>query len=447
MWIILLISLFLNLGHVHAEPAFALIRPIKGQESLPPHVLRQLKRISLQVASKQKGLQLLLSGDDPPTGSTLEVLALESEVIKVNGTYTIEARLVDIREKKIRSTTRRENIPEEYLIRLYQGALEAVFLPVKDADEEDEEKEGKKPELKVPPPPTVKDSIKPTTTQTRSQNESEVDFKKRLKDLKKEVDDKIAKAKEQNDAAAQAANNNTPPKSNSVGGMNAMDPIQTIEEKFPEPPKGITHVKRYVIDLGWERRSLTSLDLVETAASAELLTLRGRAHVPFFFNSGRLAWSSEGAVSRPLSVPADISTPYQIGTGLSLLNKSSFLTLGVIRDSSFFFNLPVAGEGLQTSIVDANWAKATGDITFNFKYPIGFMASVGTPLSIKSTYRSVENAKSWNGTFFQFAFRAPALVKNLESSIMYERSTLSTEGVRPFTLNETRLSILLRYSL
>jgi hypothetical protein len=447
MWLILFLCLFIPAGPAHAEAAFALIRPIKGSELIPPHVLRQLQRTSLQVAAKQKGLQLLLSGEDPPTGSTIDVLSIESEITKgENGSFNIVTRLVDLKAKKIVNTNKRENIPEEYLMRLYQGAIESLFIPVDEKPGEDKIRDPK--ELLKPPTPTVKDSVLPTTTQTRKQNESEIDFKKRLKDLQGEVDAKMAMAKAAN-LAAKANENKVAVKTNAsnMGGIEKTGGVSTTEEKFPPPAPNGRMSKRYSIDFGYEKRTLSSTDLVITQASAELLTLKGKMHSPFLFQSGWLAYTLEGAVGKPVSTPAEIPTPYELGAGLTLLGPSSFLSFGVVRDSAFFFNLPVPGGGLQTSQIDTNWLKASGDVTFNFKYPFGFFAAVGTPMGVKSNYGVLKEAGSWSGTFFQAAFRFTALVKNLDSSIMYERSTLSTEGVRPFTLNETRLSLLLRYSL
>src|SRR5690606_18010556 len=85
-----------------------------------------------------------------------------------------------------------EGIRETDLLRLYEGALETLFIPFRKKPAENEPRE--KPESTAANRPPRRN-----TTFTRTPDRHSLDFKKRVRDLKFGVDKQIAEAKEENE--------------------------------------------------------------------------------------------------------------------------------------------------------------------------------------------------------------------------------------------------------
>lgn len=414
----------------------ALIRQIQGVEILPPALSRQLERVGIQIVSKQKGYQLVLSGEDTPSSSLVDMVAIESEVAKSGTGYRIEARLLDLKTQKLLTKASHDNIREEDVIRLYQGALESLFIP-----DVKKEIEATPAPFKTPNPKINNPKNPPPALQVRTPNEKSIDFKKRVKELKFGVDEKIkivnaeekkkeAEAKENQVAAAKA--------------MSAQEANVGQSEDEPEVEKkkaSKNYPKKMVFLLGWESRSLLSTDLVDTSSEPTLLTLRAMGHMPLDYFSGQLAYSFDVSVSRALSSAAPLPTPYQLGLAGSWLSKWWATSLGLHRDTSFFFNVPAPGAGLQTSMITTLWSRLQGEAYLGSSKAWKMRAAVGNPIMVSSGHSSVKKATKWEGTNFLAAVAVPLFSPVWETQLSFEKINLTTEGTRLFTINESRLTI------
>ena len=159
----------------------ALIRKVQGLEQIPQSLGNQLERLTMLVVSKQPDYELLLSGTDTPTASVIDMVAVESEVGRTKEGFRIEARLLDIRTKKLITKASHDNIREEHLVRMFQAALESLFIP-------DEKNKPLEPDKVVAPKPKTavlpQEKINvPSTTQVKEPEAPTLDFKK-IKSLK-----------------------------------------------------------------------------------------------------------------------------------------------------------------------------------------------------------------------------------------------------------------------
>lgn len=443
MALILLTFLLLSNAFAEGKP-FALIRKIQGVEELPPNLSRQLQTLTLQVVAKQPDYELLLSGGDTPTGSVVDMVAIESEVGRTKDQYRIETRLLDLKSKKLIRKASRENIREEDLVRLFQGAIESLFIE----DEKAPKAQEQKTDIKTPPVVPPNQEKKPITTQTNPPDDKTLDFRQRVLALQAGVDKEIAKTVEEKEQAQAAVAVKEAPKE-SPPSMKASLPANAsvVEEPFKKPAFGKNYEKRHTIFLGYDTRQNESSYLIATSTKVSLLTLKAQGHIPTSFLDGRTAFSYDVGFSKILSAPLPYSSPYQIGAYGTYLGSNYIGSLGLLRDTTFFANLPGAGEGLKEQNLIATWFKLKNEFLFDVKGPWKIGINYGIPFQVESTFAPLKSAKKWTGNSMQFVITPPLAVKGWESALTFEKLLLTSSGEQKFTLNETRFALLVRRSL
>ncbi|MGE3609948.1 MAG: hypothetical protein AB7I27_10215 [Bacteriovoracaceae bacterium] len=422
-----------------------LIRKIQGSENLNQNLTRQLDRLNIQVASKQPELQLILSSEALPSSSIIEVYAIESEVTQNKYGYNFEARLIDIKRHKLIAKSSLQNIREEDLIRLYQSALESLFA----SKEYQKLTNPQSPKDPVAPPMVQRPKTSQIDTlQKNTPDENTIDFRKRVLELQSAVDKEIAQKRESEEKKKLAEKKGDPTSAPVSKKANEILEEEIEERALPIKP----YPRKYSLSLGWENRQLRSEDLVITSAKAELLRAKLKANLPLY-QEGRLGLSSDLSVSRGLSVPAEIPMPWHIGGYGAWWSNNWSTFIGLHRDNSFFFNLPDPGQGIKTSSIITTWYQIGGEYNLNFNQPwlLGF--KLGLPMEVKTSYSPLKEAKNWKGSFFQLYITPPYIVRKWEMHIMMERSNLSnpnaqsTQGVRTFSLNESRLAVFIQRSI
>lgn len=425
------------------DKRLALVRKIQGTEQLPDTLSRQLQSLTLQVVAKQKDYDLLLSGTDTPNASLVDMVAVESEIGRDGNYYSIEARLLDIKSKKLITKASRGQVREEDLLRLFQGALESLFLP--DPDKTPEKKE-------VEPTPKAENIPRqqqknPPTLQTNQPNLPSLDFKQRVKDLKSGTDNAIAKLVEEKKQAEAAAKSQTKTNSSSIqpkATVAALKSEKIVEKKEPTLK---SYERQHVLSVGYDSRQVDSDYYISTATKAQLLTMKASGHIPIRLFDGKLAGSYDLSYSRALSVPVELPTVYQAGLSATWLGRFVKTSAGVLRDSSFFVNLPTPGEGLLPSSISSTWMRIRSEVTFDYRGRWIVAASYGMPMMVETDYKPLAKAKEWKGTNLNVSITPPYSYKSWQTALTVDQMNLTTQGDRPFTLNESRVALSIRRSL
>lgn len=443
--IALILLTFIVLSNAFAEgKPFALIRKIQGKEELPLNISRQLETLTLQVVAKQPDYELLLSGSDTPAGSVVEMVAIESEVGRAKDQYRIETRLLDLKSKKLIRKASRENIREEDLIRLFQGALESLFVE----DIKNPKAPEEKPEIKAPPIIPPNQQKKPITTQMNAPDDKTLDFRQRVLALQAGVDKEIAKAVEEKEQAEAAAAAKEAPKENSPSIKAPLPPNASVADvPFKKPDFGKNYEKKHTLYLGYDTRQNESSYYIATSTKVSLITFKAQGHIPTSFLDGKTAYSYDVAFSKILSSPLPYSAPYQVGAYGTYLGKNYVGSLGLLRDTTFFANLPSPGEGLKEQNMVATWFKLKNEFKFDVKGPWKLGINYGIPFQVESSYGPLKSAKKWSGNSMQFVITPPLHVKEWESALTFEKLLLTSSGEQKFTLNESRFALFIRRSL
>lgn len=413
------------------DKAYALVRSIQGIETLPPSLARQLEKVSLQVVAKQPGYELLLSGTDTPKGAVVEMVAVEPEVSRKGDSFRVEARLIDVKTKRLLARASRDHIREEDVVRLFQGAMEAIFMG-HHSEGELEEKENAKPKDR----PKV-----PSTTQTNTPDEPSIDFRKRIADLKVGVDKKIVDVVETKEEAAKKKENEAALMKSSKNGM----ALEADASKKPTNSK--IYQKIHVLSLAFDSRTITSVGLLDATSKATTASVRASGHAPTSLFDGKTAYSWDFAYSMVQGIEYEVPSVYQAGLYGSWLSENWFLSIGLFRDATFFVNLPVPGEGLQASSLTSTWTRVKTEITLPFSRPWKIAASYGKPYSVESNYKPISAAEEWQGTHMHLGISPHFVLLGFETNLTFETLDLSTQGEIPFTFNESRLGLSLRRSL
>ncbi|MCM2350064.1 MAG: hypothetical protein NDI69_08575 [Bacteriovoracaceae bacterium] len=421
------------------EKKLALVRRIQGLEQLPPHLSRQLQTLTLQVVTKQPDYELLLSGTDSPNASVVELVAVESEVAKQGDYYRIEARLLNLKTKKLITRAARDDIREEDLIRLFQGALESLFVP-------DIEKEAAKEKPPVSPKEVSvpRQSPPPPSMQVKQPDLPTLDFKQRVRDLQIAADKAIVKTVEQKKEQADSKKNSP---TVSLQASRHAGITSEMEVPFKKEPAPKIYPQRMVLMAGYDSRQVESDYYLITTTKAQLLTLQFAGDYPFSLMDGRIATSYELAYSRAVSAPVEVPSLYQLGLYASWLGTHWSTSLGLKRDASFFVNLPAPGEGIQSQSITTTWLNAKADLLFEMWGPWRINAMYGVPLQVETNYSPLVSAKQWQGTNIHLAITPPLNFKGWETNLSLDQINLTTQGERPFTLNESRIALSVRRSL
>lgn len=412
---------------------YILLRPVQGIEQMPQTLHRQLQRISLQIIAKQPGFDLLLAGKEIPESSLVPVFAVEGQVSKNNSRFSLEVRLLDIKSKKIVTKAAREDIREEDLIRLYQAALESLFIPdIKPEKVKEDEEKTTFDRIK---------NIKKKSIFTTSPNHETIDFKKRILALKRNADNAIAEIKEEDPSQDESSPKKEAEQIRSIASNNLpliekeLDPVPRKEApKFPAKHK---------LGLGFDMIFINSDYYINTTTSLHALSLNAQGHLPF---SRNFAFSYEANYSKVVSSTIEAPSLYSLAPGMSWLHPQVILGAYVGYETSFFTSIDTPGGGLKPFSLNPLSAKIKAEFDF-FAY---------TKWESEISYSQIINATSdfspisegsWSGSGFQISLSPNYHYKNWYGAIKFEQSTLISQGETTFSYNNTRVAFSIRRSL
>jgi len=432
------ITFFLSISTFAQGNPFLLVRKIQGIEQLSPILHRQLQRTSLQILTKQSGYDLLISAQDLPESSVTPVFAVESQINKEGSRYSVEARLLDIKSKKIVTKAVRTEIREEDLVRLYQAALESLFIPDKIPDNIPPEKD---PLENRPLPPKNKKQavfINPP-------RKDAIDLQRIIRSLKIDADKAISEVKDAN--KNDAAEKDPPPAPVRVNPSILSSAKQSsLKNLDPDSNKSKSYANRHNIQAGFQSRKVTSDALINTTTSIQALTLNGVGHLPLSYFNGKIAIAYDVNLSSAVSSDVEVPMLYSIAPGISWLSSKGSLGLFYAYESNFFSNVESPGQGLDTYSINPTHLKLRAD--FNFKAYINWntVLAYTHTLSASSDFIPLKKVSSWSGAGFFFQVTPDYNYKNWKASLSFEQSTLQSQGDGLFSLNDTRFSISLGQS-
>lgn len=426
------------------ENRLAVIRKIQGTEILPENLTRQLERSTLHITAQQPGFELLLADQSAPNQTNLDAVAIEGQVGKGPGGYRIETRLIDLKTRKLIGKAALDDIREEDLLRMYEGAIQRIFEPfVKAAKEREKKLLEKNPRESVSP--SEKPRKQPSTTQVNYPDPQTLDFRKRVQDLKMGVDENIAETNEK--TAAQAKQQNKQPQSQMTSSGGLPSQVSQADVPFPKVRPQKKFDPLHCFYTGYSSRTVNSIYFVDTSTKATFLTVGAQGHYPLTFFDGKIAASYDLLYNRTISAPVELPDVYELGGYLSYLSSGWNVSGGILRDTNFFVNLPDPGAGLQTKTITSMWGQLKSEVTLDYKGPWIVSGTFGIPLMVSTNYSPLKKVNSWGGNMMNISVSPPYHYKNFFLNLEYEKLNITAQGERPFTLNDSRFALYIRRSL
>ena len=187
----------------------------------------------------------------------------------------------------------------------------------------------------------------------QQQDAASIDFKQRVKDLKMGVDEKIDELHQEKKDENENRKNEQSSNLTQIASLKDSETLSNLN--LNKTPKEIEYESKHKLNITYDHRSIQSLSLISTTTTSTLLNLNASGNQPIGLFNGIMGLSYEVSYARPISAPAEINNPYKIGFfGTYLGNKKDF-SIGYLRESLFFINLPAPGAGLESEDVVVNW--------------------------------------------------------------------------------------------
>lgn len=425
------------LAYAQNSQPFAMARKVKGLEVVPEQIRQRFERLALQVVLKQQDYQVLMSPDDIPTSSAVDIVAVESEISKENEGYKIETSLFDIRNKKLIRRARIKNVREEDLLRLYQASVEAVFKKKVDP-EEDATKEKAVREKTIPAP---------LSTNINNPSPNAIDFKGRINNMKSDIEKQFKNLAQKNQIKDLDEDKNSPEKKNTP----PPNPVVTAKKNIaitevilpPVAQKKFKGKTSFHVMAGMDKRVVDSQYLINTKTNTQMLTFKLLSHNTTKFFSERMAWSYDFSVSKLLSGKIDLPTLYQAGIYGTWLDNWGHISMGIMKDKSFISNLTAPGEGLKITNLETTWYMIRGELNFSNLADTKLTVAYGIPLLVSA---QIDQLQQWQGSMYRVGIIPPRLVRNWDLNIILERISLTNQGVVPFTSEDSRIALLVQRS-
>lgn len=417
------------------ENKLAIIRKIQGGENISPYLMKQLEKIAVQVVARQPNIELMLSPTQIPDNTFLNLVAVESDISKQKTGYSIHSKLIDIRTKKLINSAILKDIREEDLQRLFESALQSLFDPWNKEFKKKDPLAPKKTENVI----QIEKKKNSKIVFNQQQDAASIDFKKRVKELKMGVDEKIDEINlEQKEINK---NENAESSTKPINNFAEAENLAEVEIKQAAAKKEIAFEFKHKIRFGYDSRSIQALSLISTTTTSTLLNLNATGIQPLSIFKGVLGVSYEVSYARPISVPAEISSPYKLGIFATYMPHFGDLSLGFVRESMFFINLPFPGAGLKGENVNVNWLEFKFEKEIDYKGLWNAVASYATSLGVETNYAPIKKNEKWTGRKMKISICPPFRVAKWATDLSYEKLNLISQGDFSFTLNESRLAL------
>jgi len=416
---LLIFLMTFSMASLADEAKQILIRSFKGQENLNPSINSAIKRTILKKIAELPGYQLVLSSEAPPVASVNQAFALEGIIFEEKNFYRIELSLLDLKKQSVVNAIKKSDVREEDLVRMIQGAIEALFLPL--------EKTKKK----------VTNSSEPEDFNrvTNVANPNAVNFKERIQGLMSDADTAITKKASDNQADLSKEN-----QSNSSGSNASGELISTIDHEGLFNKKNLLKILKYhSLAALFEKKSIETDSLVNTASESTYFRMMARGHL---WRNQSYRYSVNYSFDFSKALDAKVTSPNLISYGLMGVAEFETLSMGLgsSQENELFYNIQSPGSGLAAGTLSVMW------LNFMLKKKLGgeskhwlFSGQYKHPLSSKSQWQTISSISGIEGQGFQVEISPPLVVKGVNFRIIYQRTNLKLQGDFPFTLSENRI--------
>lgn len=426
-----------NKEETKKEKAVLFISPLTAN-FLSEDQARSIRKQMILVASKQLDFQIALGDKLDFQGMKTSIFTMDVEIKRsvTKGLFNVRAVLLDETNKRVVSKIKRENIKSRELLRSSQVALELLFRDY----EEMKAKEEKAPEKKVTIKKKKAEKDKKKLVQLvnpEALSKKQVDFKKRIQDLEKDVEVSIEEAKE---SVAKKKKKEEEEKKSSTNKISKLE--KKAEKQQPKKDPILARKQKSEFSVGFTNQDVLSKDILEVRNTIQYLSVGYMVQKEVAKDS---TWHYEYGLlfGKPVSkVEEEISSYKKLGGGIRKYFTSlrADIAIGLSLETLTFINLPEAGGGIKVAENNIIWADYTIDKTIAFKdYLIDIGIAYGKTISSSTKYKTLESTGlvgtkigayiDWTGLFLhnmrlQLAVNkfdlsgGPVTVTNTESKVL-----------------------------
>ncbi len=414
-----------------AEKKFILIRQFKGQEQLSRSLSGSLNKTVLKYLASLPGYELLLNNSSPPEQTLMNIYAVEGIVQRDGNFLRFTIDLLDIKKKILIKTIKKSEIREEDFIRLVQGALEALFITLK--NENDSDKKIKKVNL------DYESDKNQTSVVTTPPNDTAIDFKQRIKGLQEGADTAIAKGQQEDSSSDDSqSQNNTANSSESGSFLSSTDVDQDIKR---DKTIGRVIKRDFNLEVFYENRNINTKSYIQTISDLNIIHLQSTGtlwhnEVKNFFLKANLG------LGKPLASELPAPNLFNFGVLSSYHARSLSLGVGIKKEDVLFFNISEPGGGLKSGTIQATWAQAFIEINpiiknKNWNIKTQYLSSIAS----SSGWKPLMNAKSFQGNSISVNIGIPYLFYGLTPRILYQSTSLSGKGDTTLSVSDKRIAV------
>jgi hypothetical protein len=439
LFLTMMVFSFLSHAQVLAEKKFIMIRQFKGQDQLSRTLSSSLNKTVVKYLASLPGYQLLLNSSSPPVETLLTIYAVEGIIQRDGNTLSFTFDLLDIKKKVLIKTVKKSDIREEDFIRLVQGALEALFIALKNKnDDEATDNENKKVTT------TGGKDKDDSSVVTNSPNNTAIDFKQRIKGLQEGADTAITKKQQGDSNADDSLTQNNSSNSSTGGSFLSSTDIDQLDKK----DKSVSRVikRDFNLEVFYEKRSIDTKSYIQTISDLNILHLQSTGtlwhnEVKDFFVKMNID------LGKPLASELPAPNLFNYGFLSSYQIKSHFLGVGIKKEDLLFFNISEPGGGLTSGTIQATWAQALiemnpiiKDRKWNFKTQ--YLSSIAS----STGWKPLSKTKSFQGNSISLDIGFPYLFYGLTPRLLYQSTNLSGKGDTTLSVNDTRIALGATYS-
>lgn len=409
---------------------FIMIRQFKGQDQLGRSLSSALNKTVMKYLASLKGYELLLNSSSPPEQTTMNIFAVEGLVARENNSLNFTLDLFDIKKKVIVRTVKKTEIREEDFIRLIQGALEALFIPLKEQESESKiQKKVTQDEKDINEPPII----------TNMANSSAIDFKQRIKGLQEGADQAITKKQTSNSESDETKSENKVSSNSSSGNLFSKSEIE-FNQKSEKTTSRV--IKRdFNLELYYEKRSIDTTSYIQTISQLNILHLQTNANV--WHDENKLLYLKflVGA-GKPLASELPAPNLFNLGIQTAVHFSGNSIALGIKREDLLFFNIDEPGAGLKSGTIQANWAQILFDYNLNFKNQNwNIKAQYLSSISSSSGWKTLSKSKSFQGNSIRLEIGSPFKFSGFSPKLLYQQTEMVGKASTSLSMKDTRIAL------
>lgn len=361
---------------------------------------QRINKSILMISSKQKDYSLILSSV-PPKDVTVTTYEIKLLLKKEKELFRIEAQLLNVNSGKIFRRVRKDDIQEANLIFAIEKALALLF--------------NFKSEASLPPKKTKK-----------VVDNSEIDFKKRIMNLKLDVQNRIAEKNAQKGSGGDLGN--------------------TIKNQADDGSGEGKYEQYYSGGISYRQSVINSSDVVEVRNSFNFINLElmaRRDYLSFLIIDAELQYGKVISTTE-----LDLPSYMLIGLMPGFFLPRPYLTLssGVSYEVVMFSNVTSFGEGFEVANNKVIWWDIQPKIAIPFaRFDLTAFVRLSSSLSVSSNYSTIKERTNITADKFQAGVGIEKLLQLVNFSLKFERINLASSGETNVSADSSTYSFHFQY--